>query len=35
MRAADGGVHGHRLRGLIVIMWRRAAHPGGARAYRG
>ena len=28
MRAAGDGVHGRRLRGLIVVLWRAgAAHP--------
>ena len=34
MRTAGDGAHGRRLRGLIVIMWRRSAHPGSPRAQR-
>src|SRR4051812_2898131 len=35
MRAAGDGAHGRRVCGLIVILWRRTAHPRRARAHRG
>jgi hypothetical protein len=35
MRRAGDRVHGHRLRGLIVVLWRARAQLRGARAHRG
>ena len=34
MRGAGDGVHGRRLRGLIVVLWRVGLHSRGARAHR-
>jgi hypothetical protein len=35
MRQAGTTPHGLRMRGLIIVLWRRAAHPRSARAHRG
>jgi hypothetical protein len=32
MRAAGDGLHGRRLRGLVVVLWRRASHRRSTRA---